>query len=173
MVVDVGGGFGHLAVALLQQYPKLSATVLDAPDVVKAAPARLGLTDPALRSRLSYQGGNMFDAVPPGDTYVLKHIVHDWDDARCERLLSLCRAGLTADAKVGRVICVDAVLPPMGDVSGTAAKLLDLDMMVFIPGKERTRAQWEALYGAAGLEIVSVTPLQDNFGTSIIEGRKA
>ena len=71
----------------------------------------------------------------------------------------------------GRVICVDAVLPPLGDPGGTAAKLLDLNMMVFIPGKERTRAEWEALYAAAGLRVASVTPLADNFGTSIIEGR--
>jgi hypothetical protein len=72
----------------------------------------------------------------------------------------------------GRVICVDAVLPPMGDTSGTAAKLLDLDMMVFIPGKERTEKQWEMLFEAAGFTIASITPLQDNFGTSIVEGLK-
>ena len=72
----------------------------------------------------------------------------------------------------GSVIGVDAVLPPMGDASGTPAKLLDLNMLVFIPGKERTLEQWEALYEAAGFKITSTTPLNDNFGTSIVEGRK-
>ena len=61
----------------------------------------------------------------------------------------------------GRVVCVDAVLPPMGDTNGTPAKLLDVNMLVMIPGKERTLRQWQDLYHAAGLEIKSVTPLQD------------
>ena len=53
----------------------------------------------------------------------------------------------------GKVICVDVVLPPMGDTDGVAAKFLDLDMMVFIPGKERTEEQWKALYETAGFTI--------------------
>jgi hypothetical protein len=73
----------------------------------------------------------------------------------------------------GRVICVDAVLPPMGDTGCLPAKLMDLNMLAVIPGKERTQAQWERLYQQAGLRIVSTTPLQDNFGTSIVEGVKA
>jgi O-methyltransferase domain len=100
----------------------------------------------------------------------MKHIIHDWDDERCIRLLRNCHQSMQGN---GRVICVDAILPPLGDTSGAAAKLLDLNMMVFIPGKERTRAQWEALYRVAGLRIQSIVPLQDNFGTSIIEGVKA
>jgi hypothetical protein len=73
----------------------------------------------------------------------------------------------------GRLICVDAVLPPMGDTSETSAKFLDLLMMGGIRGKERTLRQWDELYGAAGFRMTSVIPLQDNFGTSIIEGAKA
>ena len=73
----------------------------------------------------------------------------------------------------GRVSCVDSVLPPFGDASGTAAKFLDLLMMAGIRGKERTRQQWEALYGDAGFRVARVTPLQENFGTSIVEGVKA
>jgi hypothetical protein len=61
----------------------------------------------------------------------------------------------------------------MGDASGTPAKILDLNMLVMIPGKERTLADWEALYAAAGLKIDRITPIHDNFGTSIIEGVKA
>jgi len=111
----------------------------------------------------------MFDAVPPADVYIMKHIIHDWDDERCIRLLRNCHRSMQGD---GRVICVDTVLPPMGDASSATAKLLDLHMMVLIPGKERTQAQWQALYQAAGLQIRSITPIQDNFGTSIIEGVK-
>jgi hypothetical protein len=72
----------------------------------------------------------------------------------------------------GRVICVDSVLVPFGDTGGTAAKFLDLLMMAVIRGKERTRRQWEELYAAAGFRVARVTPLQDNFGTSIVEGVK-
>ena len=72
----------------------------------------------------------------------------------------------------GRLICVDSALPPMRDTGATPAKLLDLNMLVFISGKERTRAQWEELYSAAGFRLTEVIPLQDNFGTSIVEGVK-
>ena len=61
----------------------------------------------------------------------------------------------------------------MGDTSGTPAKLLDLNIMAFIPGKERTKAHWRSLYEQAGFRIASIKPLEDNFGTSIIEGVKA
>ena len=81
-----------------------------------------------------------------------------------------CRDSMDGD---GRVICVDAVLPPMGDTSGTPGKFLDIDMMVFIPGKERTQKQWEDLFEAASFKIKSITPLQDNFSTSIVEGVKS
>jgi hypothetical protein len=72
----------------------------------------------------------------------------------------------------GRVICVDSIIPPMGNVEGTPAKLMDIMMLVLITGRERTEAQWNHLYRTAGLDIWSVTPIHDNFGTSIVEGIK-
>jgi len=167
-VVDVGGGFGHLAVALLEKYPHLSGAVLDRPELIPIARASLKASD-SVAARLDYIGGDMFMAVPPADVYIMKHIIHDWDDARCIRVLTNCREMLEGD---GRVICVDAVLPPLGDTGSLPAKLLDINMMVLIPGRERNMKQWEALYAAAGLRIDKVTPIQDNFGTSIIEGVK-
>lgn len=73
----------------------------------------------------------------------------------------------------GRLLCVDAVLLPMGDTKGTPAKFLDVNMIVFGGGKERTQEQWQQLYATAGFELISLTPLQDNFCTSIVEGKKA
>jgi hypothetical protein len=70
----------------------------------------------------------------------------------------------------GRLICVDSVLPPMGDPSGTSAKFLDLLMMAGIRGQERTLQQWGELYAETGFRVTGVIPLQDNFGTSIVEG---
>ena len=168
-VVDVGGGFGHLAAALLEKYAHLNAVVMDVPAMIPIARERL-TPAPEVADRLEYVGGDMFESVPAGDVYIMKHIIHDWDDARSTRLLRRCRDAMEGD---GRVICVDAVLPPMGETAGVPAKFLDLNIMVFIPGKERTREQWDALYSAAGMKIVSVTPIADNFGTSIIEGVKA
>ncbi|MDQ6701102.1 MAG: acetylserotonin O-methyltransferase [Acidobacteriota bacterium] len=168
-VADIAGGFGHLAIALAEKYPGLQAIVMDVPELIPVARKRMTVSDPAVAARLQYVGGNMFDSVPPADVYMLKHIIHDWDDDNCIRLLSNCRRSMRGD---GRVICVDAVLPPMGNTGGTPAKLLDLQMLVFIPGRERTEVQWNNIYRAAGLEIKSITPVQDDFGTSIVEGVK-
>jgi len=168
-VADVGGGFGHLALALLAKYPELRATVLDMPDLEPIVRAQLP-SDPGVTVRFTYQGGEMFADVPAAEVYVMKHIIHDWDDERCVALLQHCVRRMQGD---GRVLCVDAVLPPAGDTSGTAAKLLDINMLVFIPGKERTLAEWTDPYRAAGLRVGHVLPIRDNFGTSIVEGVRA
>ena len=167
-VADIGGGFGHLAVALLEKYTNLRGVVLDMPDLIPIARKNLHVDD-AVAARLEFVGGDMFESVPPAEVYIMKHIIHDWDDARCIRLLENCRRSMTGN---GRVISVDAILPPLGDTSCLPAKLLDVNMLVLIPGKERTHKQWEAIYQAAGLRIHRVTSIQDNFGTSIIEGVK-
>jgi hypothetical protein len=168
-VADIGGGFGHLAVALLGKYPHLEATVLDVPELVPVARERLPLSDPSLARRLNYVGQDMFESVPAADVYIMKHVIHDWEDEKCIRLLENCGRSMQGD---GRIICVDAVIPPLGDQSGMPAKLVDIVMLTFITGKERTERQWNGLYEAAGLEIQSITPIRDNFGTSIIEGKK-
>jgi hypothetical protein len=165
-VVDIAGGFGHLAAALLEKYPALRAAVLDLPDLIPIAEKSLTLSE-QVASRLQYVGGDMFQSVPAGDCHIMKHIIHDWDDEHCHTLLTNCHQSLEPN---GRLICVDAVLPPMGDTSGTAAKFLDLLMMTAIRGKERTLQQWEELYGSTGFRMIRVTKLQDNFGTSIVEG---
>ena len=169
-IVDVAGGLGHLTVQLLERYPQARGIVLDLPKIVPLAEQNLGQLAPGVRERIEFRGGNMFESVPAGDVYIMKHIIHDWDDASCLKLLRNCRAGLAPN---GKVICVDSVLPPFGNTGATPAKLLDLNMLVSFQGKERTREQWDALYGEAGLKIQSITPLQDNFGTSIIVGGAA
>jgi len=169
-VIDVGGGFGHLLVSLLERYPNLRGVLFELPEVIVAARAQLPMRDASVGTRLEYVAGDMFrDDLPPADAFVLKMIIHDWDDARCISLLKNCCKRL--DAK-GRVLCIDAVLPPLGDTSDAAGKLLDVNMMLVLPGKERTRAEWEALYQKAGLEVHAIIPIPDTFGTCIVEGRK-
>ena len=168
-VVDVGGGFGHLVVALLEKYPALHGVLQDLPGLIPVAQKNFPVSNPSVASRLEYVGADMFESLPRADAYILKHIIHDWTDERCLRLLRNCYESMQGN---GRLICVDSVLPPMGDTSATSAKLLDILMMLFIRGKERTRHQWEELYRAAGFRVANIIPLQDNFGTSIVEGVK-
>jgi ubiquinone/menaquinone biosynthesis C-methylase UbiE len=168
-VADIGGGFGHLAIALLEKYPSLQGVVMDLPELIPVARQRAPVNDPTVANRLEYVGGDMFESVPSADVYMMKHIIHDWEDEKCLRLLENCHRKMQGD---GRAICVDAVLPPMGNTAGTPAKLLDLTMLTFITGRERTEAQWNDLYRAAGFEIRSMTPIHDNFGISIVEGVK-
>lgn len=160
-VVDVGGGFGHLAIALVQRHPHLRATVLDLPEVIDLARRR------AAGGEVAFVAGDMFAEVPPADTYVLKKVLHDWDDARAIAVLRNCRARMPRD---GRVLAVDNVLPPMGDTSAAGTKLLDMLMLVSLPGKERTEAEWRALYDAAGLAVASIRVINPRSGESIIEG---
>ncbi len=169
-VADVGGGFGHLALAVLAKYGGMKGVVLDVPSLIPIAQKHLADEDTEVASRLEFAGGDMFEAVPPAEVYIMKHIIHDWDDARCIKLLENCHTSMEGD---GRVICIDAVLPPMGDTGSPPGKFLDIDMMVFIPGKERTQKQWEDLFATANFAVKSITPLQDNFGTSIVEGVKS
>lgn len=165
-LIDVAGGYGHLLLALLGKYPHLRGAVLDLPGVIAAAKERLPVTDPSIASRLEYVEGSMFDAVPPADTYIMKHIIHDWDDQHCVRLLNNCRQSMIGD---GRIFAVDFVVPPLGDTSLPNAKLTNIVMMTFIGGKERTLVQWEALFHAAGLKIVNAFP---GDAVGVVEARK-
>jgi hypothetical protein len=166
-LVDVGGGFGHLALAVLQRYPHVHATVLDLPDVIAIARRHAAREDAGVLARLTFVAGDMFAEVPPGDVYVLKTVIHDWDDDRCVQVLRNCRARLPAD---GRIVCVDKVLPPMGDSSATGAKLLDMLMLVSPPGKERTEAEWRALFERAGLRVASLTAINPRSADCVVEG---
>ena len=168
-VADVGGGFGHLAVALLEKHPELRASVVDLPALIPVAKASFPVSDPAVATRLEYVGGDMFESVPRAEVYIMKHIIHDWADEKCTRLLRNCHDSMQGN---GRVVCVDSVLPPLGNSESTPAKLLDLLMLAGVDGRERTEAQWSELYATADFEISSITPIHDNFGTSIVEGVK-
>jgi hypothetical protein len=94
----------------------------------------------------------------------------DWDDASCATILTnVCNRM----ERGGRVISIDNVLPPLGDVSDVPSKLLDVNMMLLLPGKERTRVEWEALYRGAGLDVTAMIPVPDAFNMFIIEGRRS
>jgi hypothetical protein len=157
-LVDVGGGHGLMAEAIAQATPGLEALVYDLPEVVGTAPAREGVR---------FEGGDFFERVPPGaDAYIMKAIVHDWDDARAERILANCVAAMKPG---GRVLVVEQVISDAPEAA--LGKLLDLEMLVMTPGgRERTEPEFRALFGRAGLELVRVVPTESPY--CVLEGRR-
>jgi len=169
-LVDVGAGYGPLTISVLEKHADVRGVVFDLPEVIAAAPTNLPVKNDSVARRLRYAAGDMFKDVPPADAYVLKLIMHDWDDAACATILRNVCARLEPG---GRVICIDNVMPPLGDVSDVPQKLLDVNMMLLLPGKERTRVEWEALYRGAGLSVTAMVPVPDAFNMFVIEGRRA
>ncbi len=100
---------------------------------------------------------------PAGDAYILSHVIHDWDDERSVAILRNCRQAMRKD---GKLLLVEEVLPP-GNAS-SFAKLLDLHMLVVTGGRERTEAEYAALFAAAGFRLTKVIPTDS--GASVIEG---
>lgn len=163
-LVDVGGNRGTLAAALLAAHPLLRVTVFDQPQVAGHAGALLrqhGFAD-----RGDAVGGSFFESVPDGaDAYLLKNIVHDWEDAEALLLLRTCAAAAPAGAAV---LVVERDLG--GPNEAPQAKLSDLNMLVAPGGRERTRDEYAALFAASGLEFAAATPIAG--GWSVYEARK-
>jgi hypothetical protein len=163
VIVDVGGGNGSLSALILNRNPALEAVIYDQPQVLEAADRYL--SEAGVRSRCRLVRGNFFESVPEGgDAYMLSNIVHDWDDTRALRILRNCRAAMAPEATV---LLLEAVLPEHGIPS--AAAMADVNMMVLLTGRERTKKQYASLLEAAGLRLTKVTPIWER--ESLIEAR--
>jgi hypothetical protein len=163
--VDVGGAQGTLIAALLRANPKLAGVLLELPHVVPGAKAAIAAL--ALADRCEVVAGDFFKAVPAAaDLYVLKQVLHDWDDGQCQAILGNCARAMSPK---GRVVIVEMVIPDDG--SPTAAQLMDLNMLVMLPGRERTAGEYGTLLAAAGLRIDRV--LQTHSPFQIIEAVRA
>jgi len=141
---DVGGGHGLTLGSLLVQPPHLRGTVLERPRVL-AQPdafwaAKLGVGD-----RCTYVSGDMFHAVPPADAYLLKRILHNWNDAECGQILSTIHRAAPSQ---GRVFIIEHIVP--GPDTPHFAKLCDLQMLVLLTGRERTLEEYTGLLAGAG-----------------------
>lgn len=152
-IVDVGGGDGALLARLLQAHPRAEGVLLDSPEVVataRARMARMGLGD-----RCSTVAGDFFSSVPSGgDLYVLRQILHDWDDEHCVELLRVCRRAMPAHARL-------VVVERLAEDGGTGqdarfAALMDLYMMTVLGGEERSGRAFGALLGKAGFTVRAV-----------------
>jgi hypothetical protein len=148
-VVDVGGGNGSLLTAILKASPHLEGILFDLPHVVE----RARLLDNG-NHRIHFKGGDFFGEISSGgDTYVLKKVIHDWPDDRAEAILHNCRRAM---APQSRLLLIELVVPPGNEATFT--KFLDLWMLVWPGGKERTEAEYGELLKSAGLSLSKVIP---------------
>ncbi|MER5517022.1 methyltransferase [Streptomyces sp. NPDC002763] len=150
LALDIGGAGGDVIRAMMKANPELHGGVLDLPHIVPAA-AEAAKAE-GLEGRFTTVGGDFFDSVPAADLYVLKYILHDWDDASCVRILQNCRASLTNG---GRVAVVDHLVGETGEPG--LAPLMDMNMLDMTGGRERQIAEFDALFTAAGLRRVKVS----------------
>lgn len=166
-LVDVGGGDGTLLAAILAATPGLHGVLFDTATGLREASDRLGAK--GVDDRCQLVEGDFFESVPDGaDAYIVKSVIHDWDDERCVTILSNCRQAMRADAKV---LIVEPVLPPTVKPSFSRLGVImsDLNMLLNTGGRERTEAEFASLLRSAGLELTKVLPVPKPSGYSVIE----
>jgi SAM-dependent methyltransferase len=164
-LADVGGGNGSVLTAILGRYPSLVGILFDLPGV--AGRARANIEAGGLARRCRVVGGSFFEAVPAGaDVYLLRHIIHDWDDARSVAILRNCRQAMGPG---GKLLVVEGVVPPGNEPS--VSKFYDLAMMVLPGGMERTEGEYRLLFEAAGFRLSRIVPTRS--WVSLIEGEAA
>lgn len=162
-LVDVAGGQGLLIASILKSNPTMKGILFDIPYVIESAKPFLEAEGVLERCQLA--AGNFFESVPEGgDAYILKHIIHDWDDERAIAILKQCHKVMPAN---GKVLVAEQVIPTGNEPF--MGKLLDLNMLVMAPGGcERTQAEYTALFETAGFKLTRIVPTQEE--VSIIEG---
>jgi hypothetical protein len=141
---DVGGGHGYTLCHLLVKYPHLRGTVLELPSVI-AKQELLWADKMGVGDRCTYVPGDMFRAVPPADAYMVKRVLHDWNDAECRQILSTIHQ---AAPQHGRVLIMEHVVPGPG--TPHFSKLFDIHMLVMLTGRERTLEEYVGLLEGAG-----------------------
>jgi hypothetical protein len=153
-VVDVAGGLGGQLAAILSRHPKVRGVLIDQGPVIQRARHLWSAQRAELLPRAELTTGNFFERLPEGaDAYLFKSIIHDWSDDEAVTILSHCRAAMGPGSKV---LLAELVLPPgQGPHFG---KLLDVAMLALTGGKERTSAEYAALFQRAGLKLERVIP---------------
>ena len=151
-VVDVGGGDGTLLASILAANPRIRGTLFDQPRAVARAVSSLdalGVSD-----RCELLSGDFFVGIPGGaDAYLLKNILHDWDDAASANILGACRAAVTPGSRL--LVCEHVTGSPN---TGAPGKLMDLNMLVMTGGRERSLAEFTSLLRQSRFRLLSVTP---------------
>lgn len=158
-IVDVGGGHGELLARILRASPGATGILFDLPVAVEDAVKAIQANHPDVLERCSFVAGDFFEAVPAGaDAYLLKSVLHDWDDVRCARILANCRRAMPEGA---RLLIVEPILPERSQATALHATLAqhDLTMLAALGAQERTERAFSALLRGAGLRIERLLPL--------------
>jgi len=160
-VVDVGGGRGTLIAGLLKANPGLRGTVFD----IEAglAETEAYLKTEGVDDRCAVKRGSFLDHIPSGhDAYVLKSIIHDWNDEKAAVILANCRKAMGPER---RLILIERIVPPRSEYSAAARQLFmaDIQMMVMLGGRERSLEEFRALLEAAGFQLTRVIPTESLF----------
>jgi len=166
-IADVGGGTGRLLADILIANPRVRGMLFDLPTVVTGAPPLLAASGVA--GRCTVVAGSFFDGVPTGaDAYLLKSVLHDWDDPRATAILKSCRTAMSPEATL---LIVERVMPDKAEQGRAAeAYLLDLEMLLLTPGgRERTAFEFGGILSAAGFAIARIVPTTGP--VSVIEAR--
>jgi O-methyltransferase len=148
-LVDIAGGHGYLLTEVLRKYPQVKGRLFDLASVLEGAKPRVATHN--LEGRCEMVSGDFFASVPEGNAYILKHIIHDWND---EKSLTILKNIHRASIGKARVILVDAVLAPGNEPH--LAKWLDLEMLLLPGGRERTQEEFRKLFERAGFKLTCV-----------------
>lgn len=162
-LVDIAGGHGMLLTSILQQYPQMKGVLFDLPHVASGAQKRID--EMGLTARCSTTGGDFLKSVPAADAYIMKHIIHDWDDERCVVLLKNCRSAMR-DSGARKLLIVEMILPS-SVAEPHPSFFLDIEMLMLPGGRERTEAEYSALLERSGFKLQNVTHSQSP--NSVIE----
>ena len=160
-VVDVGGGYGELLMAILRTHARTRGILFDLPHAIDGA--REHWKASGLLERCTLLLGSFFESIPPdGDLYLLKSVLHNWDDERCAAILVNCHRAMPSHAKLN---VVERVMPPRIEPSLSHQTLArsDLNMLVGPGGKERTAAEYRALLEPAGFHITGIREIAMGF----------
>ena len=165
-LIDVGGGRGGLIAAILESHPGIQAALFEQAQVL-ADPDDLRRAN--LAGKVELIAGDFFVEIPVGlDVYTLKRIVHDWDDERAAIILRACRAAMADDS---RLLVIDALMKPGNEPDPN--KDMDLNIMALTCGRERTEAEFRALLGNSGLQLVRIFDTDPPATLSILEARRS
>jgi SAM-dependent methyltransferase len=161
-LVDIGGGHGIFLTSILKKYPQMNGVLFDAPSVIDGADEVIAAS--GVGERCGAVGGDFFASVPAGgDAYIMKHIIHDWDNERALKILQNCHRAMTPN---GKLLVVEMVIPEGNTPS--LGKYMDLQMLLFLHSFERTEAEYRALFERAGFRLTRVVPTPSAYG--VIEG---
>ena len=151
-VVDVGGGAGNLLFAILRKYPSIRGVLFDRPGTVKRAEMRLGTA--SIAARCAFIDGDFFKALPAdADIYLMRHVIHDWDDPRATQILRNCRRAM---GDGGKLLLVESIIEAGNEPS--LGKWMDLLMLALTGGMERTEQEYRELLSQSGFQLERVTP---------------